>query len=322
MAYKVRLGHANMSGSLGTDDITYSEDSDTGIDFEQDTIKLEAGGAAILVVSGSVVGIGTTTPDPDELLTIDGTSGDHEANIQFREDGANRAKIGINDSDNFVIHNQTTNKHIVFKVNDQGITREGLRIDGAMPEVVVNEGSESLVDFRVESDSNTHMLFVDGSENKVGIGTQQPAYTLHVAGDMGVNQYIYHNGDGNTWINFTDNRIRLNAGGNNFIDCEDPGSAPHKVRINNGGNNIDFVIKDNSNNVYFTADASTARIGIGTNQPEAALDINSDSMRLRNSRTPSSASDYGFPGEIRWDANYIYVCVATDTWKRVALSSW
>jgi len=94
-----------------------------------------------------------------------------------------------------------------------------------------------------------------------------------IAGDLLVNQYIKHNGDENTWINFTDNRIRLNAGGNNFIDCEDPGSAPHKVRINNGGNNIDFVIKDNSGNVYFTADASTSRVGINQATPSATLDV-------------------------------------------------
>ena len=122
--------------------------------------------------------------------------------------------------------------------------------------------------------SGSSTLVVSGSS--VGIGTTTPDYTLDVAGDIGVNQYIYHNGDANTWINFTDNRIRLNAGGNNFIDCEDPGSAPHKVRINNGGNNIDFVIKDNSNNVYFTADASTSRIGIGTDTLNHTLAVIGD----------------------------------------------
>ena len=128
--------------------------------------------------------------------------------------------------------------------------------------------------------SGSVRMVISGSDGKVGIGTNTPDYTLDVAGDVGVNQYIYHNGDANTWINFTDNRIRLNAGGNNFIDCEDPGSAPHKVRINNGGNNIDFVIKDNSNNVYFTADASTAKIGIGTDTPSHKLDVNGD-IRVR-----------------------------------------
>ena len=70
-----------------------------------------------------------------------------------------------------------------MKVNDQGTTREGLRVDGAVPEVVVNEGSESLVDFRVESDNNTHMLFVDGSTDKVGIDTSSPKTALDVHHD-------------------------------------------------------------------------------------------------------------------------------------------
>ena len=39
-------------------------------------------------------------------------------------------------------------------------------------------------------------------------------------------------------------------------------------------------------------------------------------------KTPSSASDTGTTGQIAWDADYIYVCVATDTWKRVAIATW
>jgi hypothetical protein len=39
-------------------------------------------------------------------------------------------------------------------------------------------------------------------------------------------------------------------------------------------------------------------------------------------RTPSSASDAGTTGMIGWDSSYIYVCTATNTWKRVAISTW
>lgn len=39
-------------------------------------------------------------------------------------------------------------------------------------------------------------------------------------------------------------------------------------------------------------------------------------------KTPSSATDTGETGDIGWDSNYIYVCTATDTWKRAALSTW
>lgn len=37
---------------------------------------------------------------------------------------------------------------------------------------------------------------------------------------------------------------------------------------------------------------------------------------------PASAAATGTKGEIAYDTNYIYVCVATDTWKRAALSTW
>ncbi|MEK0369748.1 MAG: hypothetical protein QQN55_01135 [Nitrosopumilus sp.] len=37
---------------------------------------------------------------------------------------------------------------------------------------------------------------------------------------------------------------------------------------------------------------------------------------------PSSASDTGTLGEIRYDENYIYLCTATDTWKRSQLTTW
>jgi hypothetical protein len=37
---------------------------------------------------------------------------------------------------------------------------------------------------------------------------------------------------------------------------------------------------------------------------------------------PASASATGTLGEIRIDANYIYICTATNTWKRVAIATW
>ena len=38
--------------------------------------------------------------------------------------------------------------------------------------------------------------------------------------------------------------------------------------------------------------------------------------------TPASATATGAQGQIAWDADYIYVCTATNTWKRAALSTY
>jgi len=37
---------------------------------------------------------------------------------------------------------------------------------------------------------------------------------------------------------------------------------------------------------------------------------------------PSSATAPGIVGQVSLDANYFYVCVNTNTWKRVALATW
>ena len=96
--------------------------------------------------------------------------------------GIGLGTIGYNSSDNILIQNETANKHIVLKANDAGTLREGFRLDGAVPEVVVNQTSESLVDFRVESDNQTHMLYVEGAADKVGINTNEPTHTFSVNG--------------------------------------------------------------------------------------------------------------------------------------------
>ncbi len=54
------------------------------------------------------------------------------------------------------------------------------RLEIGSSEVVFNDGSND-VDFRVESNGNTHMLFVDGGNDRVGIGETSVQSTLHVA---------------------------------------------------------------------------------------------------------------------------------------------
>ena len=41
-----------------------------------------------------------------------------------------------------------------------------------------------------------------------------------------------------------------------------------------------------------------------------------------SSNAPATASSTGSAGDIRYDSGYVYVCVATDTWKRAALTTW
>jgi hypothetical protein len=64
--------------------------------------------------------------------------------------------------------------------------------------------------------------------------------------------------------------------------------------------------------------------GSGVVQITNSLQLNGSAnvLRIVNSQTPASASATGTAGTIAWDSSYIYVCTATNTWKRAALSTW
>ena len=54
----------------------------------------------------------------------------------------------------------------------------------------------------------------------------------------------------------------------------------------------------------------------------AVLQVTGNTIQLTTARTPASASATGNVGEICWDASYLYVCTATNTWKRSLISTW
>lgn len=63
-------------------------------------------------------------------------------------------------------------------------------------------------------------------------------------------------------------------------------------------------------------------LGLGTTAPTAPLDVAGATIRLRTARTPASATAAGNVGDLCWDSNFLYVCVAASTWKRAALTTW
>jgi hypothetical protein len=79
-----------------------------------------------------------------------------------------------------------------------------------------------------------------------------------------------------------------------------------------------------TNNTERARITSSGQLLVGTSSDSggALLQVNGDRVRIATAKTPASASDTGTTGEICWDANYIYVCTATNTWKRSAISTW
>jgi hypothetical protein len=114
-------------------------------------------------------------------------------------------------------------------------------------------------------------------------------------------------------------------GANNFTLTSNTQSILTKgVSINSTLADSDTKIaSDNQANMFYV-DASADKIGIMTDTPTEALDINSDAIRIRTTQTPASSNNTAIGwgvGTISWDASYLYIAVDASTIKRVALSS-
>jgi len=48
----------------------------------------------------------------------------------------------------------------------------------------------------------------------------------------------------------------------------------------------------------------------------------SGELTLSSPTVPASAAATGVAGTVSWAAGYVYICTATDTWKRVAIATW
>jgi hypothetical protein len=117
---------------------------------------------------------------------------------------------------------------------------------------------------------NNNVFFL--ANGRVGINTDEPAYKLGVAGNVGLNEYIYHNGDADTFIRLQDDSINIQAGGADFITLTE-NDTQDEVVINENSTDIDFRVESNpATHMVFLAGASN-RIGVGTSGPQHTIDI-------------------------------------------------
>lgn len=93
----------------------------------------------------------------------------------------------------------------------------------------------------------------------------------------------------------------------------------------NAGSNLQIIRYSDEGKAIdtpFSINRSNGNIGIGLTDAKTKLDVDDDSIRIRKSMTPASSSAPGHVGEVAWDGGYLYICVAPNTWKRAALTSW
>ncbi|HKO43314.1 MAG TPA: hypothetical protein VJU84_08490 [Pyrinomonadaceae bacterium] len=107
-----------------------------------------------------------------------------------------------------------------------------------------------------------------------------------------------------------------------FLNPGARGWGVHVVVGSSGTLGEPTVTLESAAGVIFNLIAN-GKLALGHGTPDLSgtgkVHMAGDSFRLQDARSPASNAT-GKAGEFCWDANYIYICTATNTWKRVALT--
>ena len=189
------------------------------------------------------------------------------------------------------------NSLIIFR-NAANSTTKGL--------IYYNHSNDSL---NFTTNGTTTDAVIDSS-GRLGVGNNSPGQTLDVVGDAQIGPL---NGTATLYLG--------------------PRNLSSSFRYNGSTGNLEIAPRGAFGTVFNNNTAGTSEWGrwdsngrllVGTSSQSGGslLQVNDDRIRIASSKTPASASVTGTAGEICWDSSYIYVCTATNTWKRAALSTW
>jgi len=211
----------------------------------------------------------------------------------------------------YITHTGSSNYGTLYIKPQNGQSTAGLLIEDAAgnnrfqirgsgdstKETVVNQSGGDF-DFRVESNNNTHMLFVDGGQDRIGIGESAPLGKFHITSL----------GSGAS-VSDTDDLIIENgtSGAASGISILSATNGYGNICFGDSGdNNIGvFQYDHNSNFMRFIVNASerlritdAGRVGIGESSPDNTLHVNSTSSTVTKFERDSGSNGsltIGFP---------------------------
>ncbi|MDB4343375.1 hypothetical protein OAA25_00695 [bacterium] len=186
-------------------------------------------------------------------------------------------------------------------VTGTAFVTDGIQDTGQAGSATVFNQSGSTADFRVESTSNTHMLFVDGGTNRVGIGTSAPEEQFSVQDGSGGIIFLGRTSGsttgllgriemGNTdidsamgGIDFTQDGA-TNSSRIGFFTQPTGGASTERMRIDSSGNVGIGTGNDTLTGKLTVKDSGTLDINLIGNPPELNVEDTSSTSGTKRAR--------------------------------------
>jgi hypothetical protein len=315
-------------------DITSTDNTPTGFDIKADGTKVWIVGSQ----NDSIYQFTMSTPFDistiGSLVTYDMTA-DGITNPTGISVSADGTRIYVLDqagdditrydlSTSYSIASSSITKFSNFYVGNEGVVPQGLWVDESNKVVLVVDSTENSVQ-QYTTDANTAVvdtdnLFIDGP-----VSIDETLFVSGVIrGDKGFSIGGYTTLQGVVTLG---NTVIGNSAGTSATMGHVSGT--NSVTVGRSTKTQTVSIHD-----AVTESGETATVNIGTSGASGSTtNINIgggvgtctttvDADLVIPGETPASATAAGTQGQIAWDVNYIYICTATNTWKRVAIGTW
>ena len=297
-----------------TDKLTISKGNTLGttvaMTIDENALITLPDGAMEIIASGNYANLTLTTTDADanfgpELRLYRNSANPADDDVigiidfEGKDSGGNDTIYARIQGEIMQESDGSEDGQLQFDIMKAGTVRNLFMLDRGS--VVVNEDSQD-VDFRVESNGNANMLFVDAGNDKVGVGTASPQTTLHVEGTAPILRISDSNStseaDATGAIQFYD---RNNTDINNSITSGD------------GSSNDFFITNHNSKSIIFSSNGAEGfRITNGQqlSSRDAAPDVNQGGLCLQQGGDDGNILSFKSSDV----AHAITAIAETDTW--------
>ena len=171
----------------------------------------------------------------------------------------------------------------------------------------------------VEIGGNSNTSFIESRLNNLEMRTTRNAdFFKIIVGVSSVELFTINPNNNNTGINNTNPQHTLDVGGNIHTNSE--------LRITGTSDTASISYNDTNGLSITPPDTKPVLIGstspTNTNKLIVEGNVQSEGFVLSSLNTaPASASATGTAGDIRFTTDHIYLCVAANTWKRVAIAT-